>query len=314
MNPNVNSQAKSKSENFKAGFVGLIGQPNAGKSTLMNYLIEQKVSIVTSKPQTTRRRILGIQNTDHAQIVFVDAPGLVKAEKGLNAFLEKEALEVISESDVLIAVLSLDEKDQADIEKVLNLVKDAKRPWMGIVTKTDIAEKAHRLLIIKHMVEEAGGVCHTISAVRQNKEDREELLKQIESLLPSAPAPLYDKELFTTENVRQLASEIIREKCFENLVHEIPYQIAILVRKFEEDAKPCPKVYVDVIVAKDSHKAIVIGKKAELIKKISQESRLEIEKLMQEKIYLELKVVVKNNWFEQNMLMKELGYIINDNK
>ena len=306
------SKILEKNENYKAGFVGLIGQPNAGKSTLMNYLIEQKVSIVTAKPQTTRRRIVGIQSLPQSQIVFIDAPGLIKADKGLNSFLEKEALEVIKESDVLIAVLSLDEKDKSDIEKVLDLVKSSHKPWVAVVTKTDMTDKIHRLLIIKQLVEAAGGICLSISSLKQNKEDRLELLKQIEELLPKSKAPLYDTELFTTENVRDLAAEIVREKCFESLEHEIPYQVAILVRKFDENAKPCPHIYIDVVVSKDSHKPIVIGQKASLIKKISQESRLEIEKLMQQKIFLELNVVVKSNWFEQNVWMKELGYIVND--
>ena len=297
---------------YKAGFVGLIGQPNAGKSTLMNYLIEQKVSIVTAKPQTTRRRILGICNNENSQIIFIDAPGLVKAEKGLNAFLEREALDVIRESDVLLAVLSIDEKEADAVEKVLELVKNSRKPWIGLVTKTDVTEKAHRILIVKAMVEKLGNKCLQISCLKDGVEGREMLLSEIEAILPESKAPLYDKELYTTENVRDLAAEIVREKCFQNLTHELPYQLAVQIRKFDEEAKPCPHIYFDVIVAKDSHKAIVIGQKAQVIKKISQESRAEIEKIMDQKIFLELNVVVKENWYEQSQFMKELGYIIND--
>ena len=301
-------------KNYRAGFVGLIGQPNAGKSTLMNYLIEQKVSIVTAKPQTTRRRILGIQNTDSAQIIFVDAPGLVKAEKGLNAFLEKEAYEVIKESDVLVAVLSIDEKDSEAIDKVLNLVKTSRKPWIGVITKTDVADKAHRILIVKNMVETLGAKCLQVSCKRDGDEGRQQILKEIESLLPEAQAPLYDNELFTTENVRELVAEIVREKCFENLNHELPYQLAVQIRKFDEEAKPCPHIYADVIVAKETHKAIVIGQKASVIKKISQESRTEIEKMMDQKVFLELNVMVKENWFDREQFMKEMGYKINDKR
>ena len=299
---------------YKAGFVGLIGQPNAGKSTLMNYLIEQKVSIVTAKPQTTRRRILGIQNTKNSQIIFVDAPGLVKAEKGLNAFLEKEALEVIKESDALLAVLSIDEKESEGLDKVLSLVTMAKKPWLGVITKTDVADKAHRILIVKNMIEQLGGKCCLVSALKDGQDGRELLLNEIETLLPEAQAPLYDSELYTTENIRELAAEIIREKCFENLNYELPYQLAVQVRKFEEDSKPCPKIYVDVIVAKESHKPIVIGQGAQIIKKISQDSRQEIEKIMDQKIFLELNVIVKENWFDQKQFMKELGYKIDDKR
>lgn len=299
---------------YKAGFIGLIGQPNAGKSTLMNYLIDQKVSIVTAKPQTTRRRILGIQNNESSQVIFIDAPGLVKAEKGLNAFLEREAQDVIKESDALLAVLSIDEKDSDAIEKVLELVRKSKKPWMGVITKTDVADKAHRILIVKNMVEEMGAKCLQISCLKDGKEGRDEILKELEALLPESAAPLFDEDLYTTENVRELVSEIVRERCFENLSHELPFQLAVQVRKFDENAKPCPHIYVDVIVAKASHKPIVIGQKAQVIKKISSESRHEIEKIMDGKIFLELNVVVKENWFEQNQFMKELGYIVDAKK
>lgn len=299
---------------YKAGFVGLIGNPNAGKSTLMNYLINEKVSIVTSKPQTTRRRIIGIHNEKNAQIVFVDAPGLIKADKGLNAFLEKEAQEVIKESDALLAVLSIDDKDAEAVEKVLKLVTDSRKPWLGIITKADLTEKYHRVLIIKSLIEKNGGKAIQISSIKENKEDRGSLIEDIVNLLPDSAAPLYDSELYTTENVKDLAAEIVREKCFENLSHELPYQVAIQVRKFDEEAKPCPHIYIDVVVGKESHKPIVVGKKAVIIKKISQDSRVEIEKMMGSKIYLELNVVVKENWFEQKQLMKELGYIVDDKK
>ncbi|MGZ3692016.1 MAG: GTPase Era [Pseudobdellovibrio sp.] len=299
---------------YRAGFIGLIGQPNAGKSTLMNYLIEQKVSIVTAKPQTTRRRILGIQNVDNAQMIFVDAPGLVKAEKGLNAFLEKEAQEVIKESDALLAVLSIDETAAESVEKVLTMVKNSKKPWMGIITKTDVQDKAHRILIVKAMVEELGAKCLQVSCLKDGEEGRQAILHELVNLLPEAAAPLYEDDLYTTENMRALVSEIVREKCFENLSHELPYQLAAQVRKFDENAKPCPHIYVDVIVGKESHKPIVVGQKAQVIKKISQDSRLEVEKMMGQKVFLELNVIVKENWFDQHQFMKELGYIVNDKR
>lgn len=296
---------------FKSGFVGLIGQPNAGKSSLMNYLIDQKVSIVTAKPQTTRRRILGIHTTDKSQIVFVDAPGVVKSEKGLNAFLEKEAEDVIKESDVLLAVLSVDEHQSEDIQKIIDMVQKSKKPWLAIITKTDMQDKSHRIMIIKNMIENLGVKCLQVSTLKDGQEGRTEILQQIEAILPEAEAPLFDEEMYTTENVRDLVAEIIREKCFLNLNQELPYQMAVMIRKFDETAKSCPHIYADVVVAKETHKPIVIGKGAQVIKKISQESREEVEKLMETKVFLELNVIVKDNWFEKNQTMKELGYVIN---
>lgn len=294
---------------YRSGFVGLIGQPNAGKSTLMNYLIEQKVSIVTAKPQTTRRRILGIHTTDREQIIFIDAPGVIKAEKGLNAFLEKEAEDVMRESDAILAVVSVDEKSADSNQKILEMVKASKKPWIGLITKTDVDAKAHRILILKNMIEEMGAKCLQVSCLKDGKEGRELVLENLVSLLPEAPGPLYEDDLYTTENVRDLIAEIIREKCFLNLEHEIPYQIAIQIRKFDENKKPCPHIYADVLVGKDSHKPIVVGKNATVIKKISQQSREEVEKLMDEKVFLELNVVVKENWYEHKQTMKELGYV-----
>lgn len=295
---------------YKAGFLGLIGQPNAGKSSLMNFLVNEKVSIVSAKPQTTRRRILGIWSTEQGQIVFVDAPGLIKASKGLNNFLAKEAEEVIADSDALLAIISVDEQKPEDAEKVIDMVASSGKPWMGVITKADLEEKAHRIMILRKMIEEKGGKAMSVS-IKQNEdeqEEREALLIEFLGLLPESPAPLYDIELFTNENVREMASEIIREKCFESLHQEIPYSMAVRIIKFDENASPIPKIYAEILVSKDSHKAIVIGKEAAVIKKIGMDSRKEIEKLMGTKVFLDLQVVAKPEWLENKRMMKELGY------
>ncbi|MGZ3826365.1 MAG: GTPase Era [Bdellovibrio sp.] len=296
---------------YKAGFLGLIGQPNAGKSTLMNFLVEEKVSIVSAKPQTTRRRILGIWSTDAGQIVFVDAPGVVKAEKGLNAFLAKEAEEVIADSDALLAIVSVDEEKPEDAEKIIDMVAKSGKPWIGVITKADIEEKFHRVMILKKMIEEKGGKALSVSVKesKNDKEEREALLIEFLELLPETPAPLYDVELFTNENVREMVSEIIREKCFEVLHQEIPYSLAVRILKFDEHADPIPKIHAEILVSKENHKAIVIGKQAQVIKQIGMEARKEIEKLMGEKIFLDLNVACKPDWFESKKIMKELGYV-----
>lgn len=295
---------------YKAGFLGLIGQPNAGKSTLMNYLVDEKVSIVSAKPQTTRRRILGIWSTDQGQIIFVDAPGLIKADKGLNGFLAKEAEDVISESDALLAIVSVDEQKPEDAERVLDLVSKSGKPWIGIVTKADLAEKAHRVLILKKMIEEKGGKAMSVSVKEavNDPEEREAMLIEFLEILPESPAPLFDTELYTNENVREMVGEVVREKCFEILHQEIPYSLAVRIIKFDENASPIPKIHAEIIVSKDNHKAIVIGKEAKVIKQIGMESRKEIEKLMGEKIFLDLQVISKPEWYENKRMMKELGY------
>lgn len=298
---------------YKAGFLGLIGQPNAGKSTLMNFLVSEKVSIVSSKPQTTRRRILGIWSTDEGQIVFVDAPGVVNAEKGLNGFLAQEATDVIRDSDALIAVISVDEEKPEDAEKVIEMVSRSGKPWIAVITKTDIAEKAHRLMILKKMIEDKNGKALSVSVkdLKNDKEageDREAMLIEFLALMPNSPAPLYDIDLFTNENVREMVSEIVREKCFELLHHEVPYSLAVRILKYDEEG-PLPKIYAEIMVHRESHKAIVIGKDASMIKQIGIEARKEIEKVVDGKVFLDLKVACKPEWFENKRVMKELGYV-----
>ena len=297
---------------YKAGFLGLIGQPNAGKSTLMNFLVDQKVSIVSAKPQTTRRRILGISSTDKGQIVFVDAPGVIKAEKGLNGFLAHEARDVISDSDALLAIISLDESKPEDAGQVIDLVSSSGKPWIGVITKTDIEEKVHRILILKKMIEEKGGKALTISVKREEKNtpERESMLADFLSILPDSPAPLYDVDLFTSENVREMVAEVIREKCFEFLHHEIPYSLAVRIVKFDETDGPIPKIYAEIMVAKESHKGIIVGTGAKMVKEIGIQSRIEIEKIMDTKVFLDLKVSCKPEWFDNKRIMKELGYVI----
>lgn len=299
---------------YKAGFLGLIGQPNAGKSTLMNYLVSEKVSIVTEKPQTTRRRVLGVWSTEAGQIVFVDAPGIINADKGLNSFLAQEAQDVINSSDAVLAVLSVDEKDPEDAEKVLKMVSTSGKPWAGVITKSDIEEKQHRIMILKRMIEDAGGKAFQVSAkdMDADPENRDALLREFLSLLPDSPAPLYDVELFTPHQTRDLVAEIIREKCFEFVHQEIPFSMAVRILKYDESATPCPKIYAEIMVAKENHKAIVIGKGAENIKNIGMNARKEIEKLLGEKVFLDLKVNFKQDWFNNKRIMQELGYVRNN--
>ncbi len=148
---------------YRAGFIGLVGLPNAGKSSLLNFLVREKVSIVTAKPQTTRRRVLGLWNHNQGQVVFVDAPGLVEADSGLNGFLHQEVLEVGKDSDVLVAVVGLDSESPEAIEKVLDLVVSQKKPWRALITKTDLKGFDHRLMRILDMVQQRGGKSYHLS-------------------------------------------------------------------------------------------------------------------------------------------------------
>lgn len=301
---------------FKAGFVGLIGQPNAGKSTLLNLLVEEKVSIVTPKPQTTRRRVLGILNDEKSQIVLVDAPGIVRSTSGLNAFLEKEAIDVIANSDVLCAVLNLDEDKKENLDRIIEMIRESKKPWFAVITKVDMVDKIHRK---QRLIDElrAASPNVTVLEVSKNwgedkKDFRKAFIEESRKLLPESPAPLYDVELFTPHTLRELAVEVIREKCFEELHQEIPYNLTVRITKFDESQPGMARIFAEIVVSKENHKPIVIGKGASMIKKIGMSARAELEKMMDEKVYLNLDVAVREEWFSNPRLMKDLGYVVSD--
>ncbi len=298
---------------IRAGFVGLIGQPNAGKSTILNSFVKEKVSIVSHKPQTTRRRILGIVSQEQFQIVFVDAPGVIDAQKGLNHFLSQEADDVIAQSDVLIAVLSIDTKSEKEIDQILEKVSGSKKPWIAIINKVDLAELNRRIGMIKDKVAKypnsLGVFEYSETWGKDLKEINKTIFETLTKNLPESPAPLYEVDLFTPHTMRELVAEIVREKCFVVLEQELPYQLATQVIKYDEGEK-IPHIYCDIFVAKESHRAIAIGKGGDIIKKIGTLSRAEIEKLVGGKVFLKLDVKVKEDWMNSNKFMKELGYVV----
>lgn len=297
---------------YNAGFIGLIGLPNAGKSTLLNTLVQEKLSIVTPKPQTTRRRILGISTFTAAQAIIVDAPGIVEASRGLNAFLEKEAQDVMGESDILVAVLNVDEDEKSNLEKVINWVVSSGKPWMYVITKVDMTQFFHRKEQLKEQFRERFPGVKGFEFSNQWGKDletfRAEFFETTIKMLPEMPGPLYDPELYTPHSMRELVAEIIREKCFEELAHELPYQIAIRIRAFKEEEK-ITKIEADIVVGKENHKAMVIGKQGTKIKEIGTKAREAIEELVEGQVFLRLTVVVRDNWMENRLIMKELGYV-----
>ncbi len=292
---------------YRAGFCGIIGMPNAGKSSVMNWLVDEKVSIVTSKPQTTRRRILGLKSSAQGQVVFVDAPGIVQAAKGLNSFLEKEMEEVVESSDVLMLVLSIDEKKKETLEQVLGIAKASKKPFVILMNKTDIKAYEMRKLVLRRYLEEnfKGQKLFEVSTLE--KEHKPDILAHVLTLLPESQAPLYDAELLSPMNTRELVAELIREQCFKELHQEIPYGMAVVIAKYEE-AEKITRIMADLLVSKPSFKSMVIGQNGSMIKEIGSKARKEIEKLVGGPVYLDLNVVVKEGWTENKRLMKELGY------
>lgn len=297
-----------KSENYKAGFVGVIGKPNAGKSTLVNTLVRDKISIVTDRPQTTRRRISGIVSQDAFQAIFVDAPGIIKKTAGLNEFLKEEHTDVVRSSDILMVLFNIDEKSEDFADELIAIAKESGKTWFGVITKTDLP-KVHRAQILREKLSLLGIPVVAVSAKADPAAARDLVFEQVEKLLPEAEAPLYDPELYTTENVRQMTAEIIREKCFECFHQEVPYGMAVTIRKFEEGG-PVTKIFGEIIVEKDSHKLIVIGRGGMGLKKVGVSARADLEKMLGKQVFLDLHLVVKPKWVKNNYLMKELGYVV----
>lgn len=292
---------------LRAGFVAFIGVPNAGKSTLLNAILGEKVSIVSAKPQTTRQRITGILNLPHAQVVFVDAPGTLKSTSGLNRFLQEEVSDVISSVDVICVLLAADQ-DEASAKELIRLAKSSRKPWVVFVTKADKLLGTQTPRFFRFLLDE--NIPFTsISSLRRPEEARTEVLEKIVPLLPESPAPLYDTDIYTTQTLRQMAAEFVREACFENLKQEVPYGLAVRTIQFKED-EPVVRVACEIIVDKPNHKAIVIGAKGALLKKIGTQARQEIERVVGSKVFLELHVVVKEGWTKNPRIMKELGYVV----
>lgn len=295
------------SENFRAGFVALIGQPNAGKSTLMNKILGEKASIVSDKPQTTRGRVQGILTLPDAQVIFVDAPGVLKSTTGINKFLQAEAMDAMEQSDVILLLLAADSSED-HAKSLVEMARKAKKPWVAIITKNDLIGGTRVPKFFNYFMEEKVEFV-SISSQRRPDEARAEVLAKVLPHLPKAKAHLFEEDMYTTQTMRQIAAEYIREACFENLHQEIPYGLAVRIIQFSEDEN-IPTIRAELVIEKENHKAIVIGSKGATIKKIGMESRKAIEKVMDQQIFLELHVQVKENWSQNPRMMKELGYVL----
>lgn len=335
---------------MKTGYIGIVGLPNAGKSTLMNQLIDSKVSIVTAKPQTTRRRIHGIQTLFEGkevtgQIVFVDAPGFVKASKGLNQFLEKEAEDIMKNSDALLVTLNVDCESKDELMDVIRIVSSKKIKKIFALTKSENPKHFKRIKILMDLVadiaddifivgdlqdskgyfievnaaekELSDEVVEFLMSNEKNKKDayysdesRQRFMSCLMNLLPESERLLFPEDDITTEMTRDLCAEIVREKCFMVLHQEVPYQLAVETHKFDEKNPKHLGLEFTIIVGRESHKKIVIGKGGETVKQIGVLARKDIEEFLQQKVFMQTNVIVKENWFENQLMLKDLKYVV----
>ena len=288
-----------KSEDFRSGYVAVIGRPNVGKSTLINALVGEKVSITSKKPQTTRDRILGVLTTDNAQYLFVDTPGFqTKHSSELLARMNQSVRSSLSDVDAVVMVI----EDQV----VLNLLsKDAKNVILAINKTDEVKESEAMLPLIKESMEKFP-FADVVPVSAEKTRQLDVLLDVIRKYLPEGDK-LYEDDIYTDKSPRFLAAEIIREKAFRLLGDELPYGVAVMIDKWEETDDQA-RIFATLLVNRESHKGIVIGEKGAKLREISRLAREDISKMLGKNVYLEVWVRVRKGWGDDAQVLKSLGY------
>ena len=297
----------NKKEKFRCGYVALIGRPNVGKSTLMNYVLGQKVSITSHRPQTTRHRILGIKTTDEAQFVYVDTPGIHDNEKkAMNRYMNRTAGASFKDVDVIVLLVDAMRWTEED-ELVIRRLEHVKTPVVLAVNKVDLVKKKEDLLPFIEKIKDKYEFKDIIPVSAMKGDNVENFEKEILNYLPYSEA-FYDEDQITDRSSRFMAAEIIREKLTRNLIQELPYNLTVEIEKFKNDGKILDIAAV-IWVERENQKAIIIGKKGGKLKDMGTKARIDMEKLFQQKVFLELWVKVKSGWSDDERALNSLGYI-----
>jgi GTP-binding protein Era len=296
-----------KYENFKSGFVAIVGAPNAGKSTLLNRLLGEKISITSKKPQTTRNRILGVVHRPGAQIVFIDTPGIFKAKDTLNLRIVDTALSAIGDADMILFVLDTANPDPTSEYFLIKRLQKQERPVILALNKIDLIEKADLLTVIeKWSTQYRFDVIVPISASEGTQLDA--LTGAMENFLPAGP-PYFPEDTLTDLPERFIAAEMIRETIFRLTGEEIPYATAVTVDSFkEEKSGMLVKIEATIHLERASQKGIIIGKEGSKLKRIGTESRKKIEEMLDTKVFLKLFVRVQKNWRKDTRALRKFGY------
>lgn len=289
----------------KAGFINIIGSPNVGKSTLMNELVGERLSIITNKAQTTRHRILGIVNGEDFQIIYSDTPGVLKPAYKLQETMLQVVNEAFSDADVMLLVIEVGEEEIKN-EEIYQKLLNTKTPVLLLLNKIDTIDQEKLEQKVAHWKNKIPNAeILPISAL--NKFNIATVQKRIVELLPESP-PYYPKDQLTDRSERFFAAEIIREKILLYYQKEIPYSVEILVTAFKE-SEDIIRISAEIYVARESQKAIIIGHQGKAIKKLGIESRKELERFFQKKIFLETFVKVNKDWRDDEKKLKRFGYM-----
>lgn len=296
--------------NFKSGFVAIIGRPNVGKSTLLNQILKEKIAIVSPKAQTTRNKIQGIYTTDNEQIIFIDTPGVHKSKNELGNVMNDFAISSLAGTDAIIYLIDATSKISTGDEFIIETLKKVKIPVFLVANKVDLMKNQIDVIenvdTYKEKYNFKGGI--TISAASNFNIDK--LLKMIVDILPNGPM-YYPEDQLLDQPERFVVSEIIREKILLNTEEEVPHSVAVTIERFK-DVKNVTEIFATIIVERQSQKKIIIGKNGSMIKKIGTDARLDINRLLGCKIHLDLFVKVEENWRNKKFHLKEFGYVNDD--
>jgi GTP-binding protein Era len=305
----ITGGAAAVNGNTKSGFVTLIGRPNVGKSTLMNQLIGQKIAITSNKPQTTRNRIQTVLTEERGQIVFVDTPGIHKAKNKLGEYMVGAAEKTINEVDVVCWLVEPATFIGAGEQHIIDRLKSIQTPIILVINKVDTIKKEELLPVIAHYKNELD-FAEIIPVCAKTGQYKEDLVDAIFKYLPYGPM-FYDEDTVTDQPMRQIVSELIREKALHALNEEIPHGIAVVIDSMKErrgNKGPIMDIQATIICERDSHKGIIIGKAGAMLKKIGANARFEIERQLDMKVNLQLWVKVKKEWRDSDILIKNFGY------
>ena len=290
---------------YKSGFVTLIGRPNVGKSTLMNYLIGQKIAITSNKPQTTRNRIQTVLTREEGQIVFVDTPGIHKAKNKLGEYMVNVAERTLNEVDVVLWLVEPTTFVGAGEKHIAEQLGKVKTPVVLVINKVDMVKKEEILTFID-TYRKIYDFAEIVPVSARSGENTEELIKVIFKYLPYGPQ-FYDEDTITDQPERQIVAELIREKALHSLNEEIPLGIAVAIDRMKYRRK-IVDIDATIICERDSHKGIIIGKQGAMLKKIGSTARYEIERMLDCQVNLQLWVKVKKDWRDSDFLIKNFGY------
>ncbi len=290
----------------RSGFVVLGGRSNVGKSTLLNRLVGRKVAIVTPKPQTTRRRILGIRTEADAQMIFIDTPGIHESRRLMNQRMVETARRSLAEGEVVVAVVEAASRLADEDRAFLAEIRAMARPKIVAVNKIDLVKREALLAVLEECHRELPGA-EIVPVSALTGENVDELLRTIKAMLPEGPALMPEDE-YTDQTERMLAAEVIREKVFLKLRQEIPFSTAVKVEQFsEEPERKLVRISAVIVVEREPHKGIVIGAGGLMLKEIGTAARLELEKLLGCRVFLELFVKVERDWTRNPRRLEELG-------